>query len=118
MNEISFAHHIRNTFPKEMIIIIYSTVRTGPKSHPGGDRFGFFNALYHVEVFFIYLDHLVKLTNRVPAIITVTSWNTPIALRKITGNTQSLISIYATRKSNSVFITHPTRIDNRCIFMY
>jgi hypothetical protein len=34
-------HAIQNTFPKEMMIKIYRNVRTGPKTHEGGDREGF-----------------------------------------------------------------------------
>jgi hypothetical protein len=45
-----------NTFPKEMIIMIYSTVRAGPKTHPGGAHDGFLRFIYRlvVEYFFIY----------------------------------------------------------------
>ena len=63
--------------------------------------------------FFHYLDNLIKLNASMPAIITVKSWNMPIALRKIVGNTHKRTRMYATAKRKNVLRIHHARIHNR-----
>lgn len=55
INGISFPRHMRNTFPKEMMIKIYSTDHTTPKSHQGGAHDGFFNFSYQVFVLVFFM---------------------------------------------------------------
>lgn len=50
MKGICLWTNIRNTFPNEMAINIYSTVQTGPKSQDGGAHDGLIIVEYQVEV--------------------------------------------------------------------
>ncbi len=50
MKGISLWTNMRNTFPNEIAINIYSTVQTGPKSQDGGAHDGLIIVEYQVEV--------------------------------------------------------------------